>query len=264
MRTQLWVLTGILLLSACAEPQEPPRVELEVFTDASGLQPVVTDLGYEVDLTEARLVLENLEFTIAGEMHSSVLKRISQVLLPTAHAHPGHHQDGDVTGELRGRFIIDWTGAADAVLGNATLLPGDYKAANFRFERGGAADGLSEEDPLVGHTAILRGSASKDGARFDFVARIVSPVGRNLVGAPFEFEVDATTDARLGLRLLVRDLIEDDTLFDGLDFAALTQDGEGRIVLEGGADDPALAAAYNQLRSTFQSHDHFDVSFHER
>ena len=264
MRTQLWVLAGILLLTACGEPQEPPRVELEVFTDASGLETVVTDLGYEVELTEARLVLENLEFTIAGELHSSILRSLSQALLPTAHAHPGHHQDGDVTGELRGRFIIDWTADADAVLGNATLLAGDYKAANFSFERGAAADGLAEADPLLGHTAILRGRASKDGERFDFVARIVSPVGRTLVGAPFEMEIDAGTDVRLGVRLLVRDAIEEDTLFDGLDFSALAPAGDAPIVLEGGAEDPAVVAAYNRLRSTFQTHDHFDVSIHGR
>lgn len=236
---------------------------LEVFTDASGVAPVVTDLGYEVELTEARLVIENLEFTIAGELHTSVLRRLSQALLPSAHAHPGHHQDGSVTGELRGRYVLDWTGGADAVLGTATLLAGDYKAANFTFERGAVTDGLTGNDSLVGHTAVLRGHASRNGETIDFVARIVSPVGRTLVGAPFELEVDAETDVRLGLRLLVRDPFEDDTLFDGLDFSALASGG-AELVLEGGASDPALEAAYNLLRRTFQTHDHFDVSIRAR
>src|SRR5690606_3459671 len=223
-----------------------------------------SDLGYEVELTEARLVLESLEFTIAGELHSSVLQRLSQALIPEAHAHPGHHQDGAVTGELRGLYIVDWTGDADPVLGKATLLAGDYKAANFTFERGAVTDGLPVEDPLVGHTAILRGRASRDGEGVDFIARLVSPVGRTVVGAPFELTVDAATNVRLGLRLLVRDPFENDTLFDGLDFSALASAGAGPLVLEGGVEDPDRLAAYNLLRSTFQSHDHFDVSIHER
>src|SRR5690606_34659199 len=118
--------------------------------------------------------------------------------LPTAHAHPGHHQDGDVTGELRGRHVLDWIDGADAVVGHATLLAGAYKAANFTFERGTAADGLEDTDALLGHTAVLRGRASRDDETFDFVARIVSPIGRTLVGAPFDLGVLATTDARLG------------------------------------------------------------------
>jgi hypothetical protein len=234
-------------------------VNLPVFVDASGIAPTETNLGYTVELTEARLAVEDIVFTIAGEAHASLWRRVSDFLIPTAHAHPGHFQGGDVTGELRGRFLVDWMGRAGAELGLGTLLVGKYKSANFTFTLATTADGLSAGDALLGHTAVLRGNATKGNVTTQFTFVIDSPDGRELVGAPFEFEVRESSQERIGFRLLNRDPLEGDALFDDIDFAALDSDGDGALVVDPASTIPALIDAYNTLRRTFQTHDHFDA-----
>ncbi len=259
-RLSLPICFALLALAGCDDAEEPARVELSVVVDSSGIATVETNLGYQVGLSEARVVVENLVFTIAGEAHTASLwGTISDRMIPEAHAHPGHFQDGDVTGELRGRFVVSWLPADSELLGRATLLVGSYKSANFTFALARSDDGLSSDDPLLGHTAILRGQATKAGHTVDFVAIIDSPVGRQLVGAVFELEVTETTQESLGFRLLPEDPLEGDTLFDDLDFTALDSDGDGQLSIDPASTDEAVIEAYNQLRRTFQTHDHYDV-----
>ncbi len=249
------------LFAACARPEEAPRVELPVVVDASGVTRVTTDLGYTVELVEARVMVRDLVFLVAGEAHANgPWRAISELLIPSAFAHPGHVQGGTVTGELRGRFLLDFLpGGDDAELGWATLLVGAYGSANFVFARAEASDGLAPDDPLLGHTALLRGHASKGGDTVAFTALIDSPEGRELTGAPFELEVTAASRERLGIRLLTEDALEGDTVFDGIDFAALDVDGDGALSIEPATEEPSVRDALNQLRRTFQTHDHFEV-----
>lgn len=253
------MMTLALALCSCGSPEEAARVQLPVAVDASGIQKVTTDSGYEVTLTSARLMVEDFEFTIAGEAHSSLWQRLSEFVLPTAYAHPGHYSGGDVTGELSGRYLIDWFGAS-ATLGEATLLVGDYESANFSFARGTADDGLASNDPLLGHTAVLEGTASKGGQTVRFSVVIDAPEDRELIGAPFDFEVSEGSTAQLGFRLLPLDPYENDSLFDGVDFAALDADGDGTLSIgPSEKNDSSILDAYNQLRRTFLTHDHFDI-----
>lgn len=252
-------LTG-LALQACSGPEEAPRVELAVFADASGVTRVTNDLGYSIELSEARVVVENFAFSIAGEAHAASLwQRMASLFVPAVRAHPGHFQSGDITGELRGRFVVNFLPQDESEFGTATLLAGLYKSANFTFTRATLDDGVASDDPLLGHSAWLRGRATKGAAQIDFSVRIDSPVGRELIGIPFEYEVQDASRARLALRLLTQDPLEGDSLFDGLDFAALDADDDGVVELSEDADDAAIASAYLRLRRTFQTHDHFDV-----
>lgn len=251
---------SIVAQYACGGAEEAPRVSLPVVVDSRGLPTVTNDRGYGVTLTEARTAIENIEFTVAGEAHTtSFWRRVSDFLLPKAVAHPGHFQGGEVTGELRGRFVLGWVPATGKTLGTATLLGGTYTSANFTFTRAATSDGLTADDPLVGHTAILRGKATKGTRTIDFTAIIDSPEGRQLIGVPFETVVTAETRNRLGVRLEPRDPLEGDTLFDGVDFAALDPDGDGQVDIAEGATEPAVADAYNLLRRTFQTHDQFEI-----
>ncbi len=262
-------LLASVLLPACVSA-EAPRVELAVVVDGSGVEPITTDLGWSVALQEARVAIRDVRFTTAGEIHERAPEPgawLLGLLLPSAHAHPGHFQGGEIIGELPGEFVLDFVGQDRAELGIATLIVGEYTAANFVFRR---ADELDDGDPLRGHTAYLAGTAEQDGALVEFRVTIDSPIDRELIGAPFTAEVGEDSEFDLGLRLLTRDQQEFDTLFDGLDFAALdAADGaaDGLVELRDPELDPDLPAAlqdaYNELRRTLQTHDHFDVTTSE-
>ena len=255
-------LTGLLLLcaAACSDPKESVVVELPVHVDASALETTETDLGYAVELSEARIMVKDLTFAMAGEAHTaSLLRETYDWLIPTSFAHPGHFQGGDITGELRGRFLLDWLPGKSQDVGQATLLEGKYTNANFIFIRA-SDDDVGPDDELLSHTAILRGSADKGDRSIEFLALIDSPDDRPLTGVPFEFEVKASSPrAELHLFLELRDPLEGDSLFDGLDFLALDEDDDGQVSILPESDDATLSDAYNLLRRTLQTHDNYEV-----
>ena len=266
-RTTLGVLTTLVMmlaaLASCTDASETPRVQLSIRLDSSGLEEAVTtDLGWEVETTTTRVVLEDIQFTIAGEVHtSSLLQKTSDFFITPAHAHPGHYQGGEVTGVLEGAYLADWSNTSEPI-GEATLLVGRYEAVNFTLGRGDTAtnEALTSDDPLVGQTALIEGIARKDGQEIAFSFVLGAPTGRQIIGIPFKAEVGEDANGkRLGLRFLPYDKLEEDTLYDALDFAALDGDGDGKISISESSEDDADQDAYNTLRRTFQTHDHFEV-----
>lgn len=276
--TLLLVLLGVSELAACG-PSEAPRVELPVVIDGSVLEPATNDLGWTVELSEARVVIEDLRFTTAGEVHergaqeetqlvSQLVSRAGSLLIPRAWAHPGHFQDGEIIGELAGRYVVDFASEDGRELGRATLITGDYAALAFGLGRGDADLGLALEDPLLGHSALLRGVASgeREGQPFEleFEFSIDSPLDREITGIPFDALVDEGTQESIALRLYGVDPIEGDTLFAGIDFAALadfaTQGEPLRIadpdIVE---QDPLLDETYYAVRRELQAHDLFEA-----
>lgn len=263
LATGLGVLT--MALAGCAA-EEAPRVELPVRVDCSEVTgaaaAVTTDLGYEVTVTDARLALGGLVFTVAGEAHTaSLLESLSDMLVPRALAHPGHYQGGEVTGELPGDFALRCAEDEGRELGLATLIVGTYTASNFDFERGSTAVGLDASDALVGHTAWIAGTATRGEDSVDFTIVIDSPLDRQLVGAPFEAVIGAEASGTLAFRFEPLDDLEGDTLFDTVDFVALDTDADGELLIA--PDLAEVEDAYNALRRTFQTHDHFRVVYQE-
>lgn len=227
-----WLWLGALCSPACGAPADAERVQLPVVLDASGIQTVTTDLGYVVSLSQARLVVRDLTFAIAGEAHEVDARSfLSRALLPTAHAHPGHYQGGDVTGELPGRFLLDWFADKPQRLGNATLLVGEYHSANFTFSTATKEDELGDADALLNHTAVLRGQASKQNKNVNFTLLITAPKNRQLVGAPFVARVTRASHESLGLRFHTKDPQQGYTLFDGIEFNELDYDKDGELTL---------------------------------
>ena len=261
-RRARWLFAALCLSSGgCSPPSEAPRVALPIVVDASGVVPVVTDLEYEVEISAARVVIQDLVFTVAGDVHTSAQGRgLFEAIFPVAYAHPGHYQGGEVTGELLGDFVVDWPADEGRALGVTTLLVATYRAANFTFGRG-SPERLSADDPLLGHTAVLSGTATRAEQRIRFTIVVDSPEGRALVGAPFEASVDAETRGALRLRFNTLDGLEGDSIFDAIDFAALDEDGDGIVVIEPGAGE--VEDAYNSFRRAFQTHDHYSVELQE-
>lgn len=250
MRRRTISVVMLALGLGCAPSQEAQRVQLEVEVDDAALVVGDNDLGWRVELSAARVAVADLQFSILGEMHEASAWLPSWVL-GRAWAHPGHLAGGDVTGELNGAFILDWGAAGGARLGAAELLTGRYEGLNFSFRAAEAGDELAGDDPLLGHTAYFAGTASKDGQAVAFTAQVDVDAGTQMVGAPFDLEVEATGQAVVALQLFPVDPIEELSLFDGLDFAALDGDGDGVVAI--GPGD----AAHNFLRRTLQSHVHY-------
>ncbi|NUN13837.1 MAG: hypothetical protein HUU55_09400 [Myxococcales bacterium] len=254
----------------CTDAQESKRATVPIFVDQSPLQPAVTNLGYTVQLDSARMVVRNVQFTIGGETHVAhfdgtgskfvsstfaYLKGIFGVAL--AQAHPGHYQGGEITGEMPGRFLLNWFSAASAELGSATLLEGKYLAANFTLDYGEMADGLDGEDPLVGATAVLTGTATKDGATTPFVVIVVAPENRAVVGVPCEVTVADDVAQQLKLGFSLADPLENDTLFDDVDFGAMWIDKTAPLRLADDVVDQTAKEAFFAVRNALLSHDHF-------
>lgn len=227
-------------------------MKVPIVVDSSGLQTVTTNLEYDVSVDTAEVAIRDLEFSVAGEVHTSLWERMSSALIPSAWAHPGHYEGGDLTGELLGSFSLQFGGDEAQELGTATLLIGNYRSVNFFFERGEAGE-------LKDHTAIMRGVARREDTNVEFRIVLDSPENRRLVGAPFEQRIEEGTEVVAGLRLLVQDPVEGDTLFDDVDFIALDDDADGELVLGPDSPDTASVDAYNLIHRKFQSHDHFDM-----
>ncbi len=255
------MLVAPALAPACAAPDEAPRVRMPVTIDASAIEAVTTDLGYDVEINSARVIVSDLVFTVAGEVHTTSRRRaLSDFFIPSAHAHPGHYQGGEVTGELRGAFAVNWVEEDGRTLGPATMIATTYRAANFTFGRG-SRDTLPPQDPLIEHTALVSGVATKGGDTTAFTIIVDAPRGRQLVGAPAEFSVDDNDAGALLLRLHTADPLEGDTMFDGLDFTTLDADGDGALRIA--PDLPEVEDAYNTFRRVFLTHDHYSVQHQE-
>jgi hypothetical protein len=239
-----------LAVAVCDAGSEPATLTLPLVADGAGLGAFTSDEGYQIELSELRVALRDIELTIEGETHASLMRGLRRSLLPLAQAHPGHYAGGDVTGELLGNFLIDAFSGGDRELGQATMLEGDYHGMNFTFRRADADDGLDAEDTLLGHTFALSGVARRDDLEVAFDAVLDIDDDTQMVGAPFTFEARPGAEPTLVLRILMVDpSTEADTVFDGVDFFALG-DGDELSIRPG--DD-----AHNILRRRIQVHDHW-------
>lgn len=257
-------LTPLVAMLACGiDSEQAPRVERSIVVDSRALGAFDNDLGYHIEITTLRVAFDNVEFTTGGEMHASLSQRLGELFIPTAHAHPGHYAGGEITGEMLGRFVVDWLDDG-ADLGTATMLVADYTGANFVFTRARAGDGIAADDPLIGHTMEIAGIATRGGERWDFHGFLDEEDGKRVVGLPIgeEIAAGATTphlvidedgDEVLGLQMLMVDPFEGDTAFDNLDFAVLDDDDDGMVALVPGE------IAANYLIKQLQVHDQYAV-----
>ena len=252
--TPLITLLALFQLMGCdPEVEEPDLKSFPVKTSAVGVSSCTNAEGFEIELSSLRVAFRDLEFSIEGETHAGLLHRLSDLIIPSAFAHPGHYAGGEVTGELAGNFLIDLTTEAGTRLGDATLLVGTYNGVNLSFRRADESDGLPLDDPLIGHTAELAGTATRGEQTIEFSALIDVSDETQMVGGPFELSVTSDTEVQLELPAYTIDPSENDTLFDGLDFAALDDDQDGRLLIQPGD------AAHNVLMKTLIRHDHWGV-----
>ena len=261
---RLAILSGLLLLcAACGGGSEPARVTLPLFAHGTAFTAFTTDEGYEVTLAPVTLPLADLALTGPGEAHArgstpppreghaqpsplplgarqspgvraGFLAIALNLLLPTAHAHPGHETGGAVLGERQGDFDARFGGGADKPLGEATLLEGAFRGANVRARA---------------ETVVLRGEAAKDGTVHPFELEVPVESPTRIDGIIFELDVTPDTRGRLVLSLKPVSS-RGRTLFDTVDFAAL-------------GDDAQLTAARNAIRRALVDHAHYALNLEE-
>ncbi len=254
---------------AGCEPEEAARVRVDVLVDGEAAAlPVTTDLGYEVRLTSARVVIEDPVFTTGGETHGdrgllplmgAALRSGWSALVPDAMAHPGHYAGGEIIGELTGRFVFDWVADDGMVLGTADLLEGSYEGVNFGLSHGEAVDGLDEGDPLLGSSALFEGEVSRDGETRTFSALIVQDADVAVIGGIFQYELRDGQDLTLHLAFLPSPDTTDATPYDGIEFFA----DENASATEGHVELLPESPDDNRLRKALQSHDFYAVTVTE-
>jgi hypothetical protein len=249
----LYGLLTVLCLAGCEpEGDEPAEVSLPVTFNGGGLTPAVNDLGWQVTLNRFDVCVENMEFTQEGEAHASILKRVSDFFIPEAMAHPGHLAGGDVTGTLTGKWLIPFLGASRN-LGLATLLEGDYNGVNLSFCVADETVGAAATSAIFGHQAMMSGTATNGISTVQFTAIIDIGDAPTMWGGVFELMVAESSSVQLVLHPFSVDPFEEDTFFDGLDFGALDDDGDGTVNLIAGMP------AHNILMKSLLSHDHWSV-----
>ncbi len=248
------LLAAALIVGVC-DPggDEPALISLPVVVDGDEIVACVNDEGWTVEVSTFRLAVRDLEFTVEGEIHAGLSGRISELLIPTALAHPGHLAGGEVTGELTGDFVLDLHAGVEQSLGRADLLVGEYHGFNLYFRAALESDGLDVNDPLLGHTAVIEGKATRGSDIVDFTAVLDVEDGTGMVGGPFTLDVTENTSSTLALRIHTIDPYENDTLFDGLDFLEIDDDHDGIALIEPGDE------AHNVLAKTIVRHDHYSV-----
>lgn len=113
---------------------------------------------------------------------------------------------------------------------------------------------------MEGSGALLRGVASRADERREFLAVVEAPaLGSPIVWIPFVGRVRGGVSVRLALELSLRDLLEGDTLFDGMDFGRLRTDDSGVATIHAAASDVAARGAHGVLAVGLQAPDHFEV-----
>lgn len=156
-----------VLLVGCGSA--PVEVDVPV-RFAPGPKGVVPDEGVEITLTEARWTVSDVRLEAPPETAS---RPSWPVLVPAAHAHPGHDFAGDVAGELLGTWTLDLLGEP-VELGTARMLDGSYATARLHLDA----------DP----TLRLAGEAVVEGSTvpFDFEGAFE----RDITGIAFDAQVD--------------------------------------------------------------------------
>lgn len=254
--TRFWIACTVLSCTAACDLDTSlaPRVDLDVVVQATEDSFSTDDT--QIELTEVRMALETVEFTTEGEMHAraGLLPTLHNLVVPTAFAHPGHSAGGEVVGELVGRHVVDYLDAGSTV-GTATLLGADYSGANFTFTTAEASDGLDVDDPLIGHTFLLAGTATRDGVEVEFVAYVDQDDDRSIIGLPLSFTATESSTEQLALRFDAVDPVEGDTIFADVDIVSLDEDADGFVEISAEENPEAWA----NLRRNLQVHDHYAV-----
>jgi hypothetical protein len=144
-------------------------------------QPTTNALGWSVTLSKAHLsvgplyyyqgdpVLSRREFD--SRENQSALAWFADLLVPPAHAHPGHYIEGAATGQMLTPTTLNLLGGPVS-LADGQGVTGETNSAKFTWQ----SPPLGDLAPLLeGHVVLTQGVATKDTITVPFIARADEP-----------------------------------------------------------------------------------------
>jgi hypothetical protein len=164
-------------LSACSDAETGGhRVELTSSVGAQALA-FTNAYGFAIELSSALLSLGPLRYRDSAPVANFQGFR----WIRTAHAHPGHHLEGDTLGEMLEPATVDLArGVTD--LGTGEGVTGVARSARFFFQSPAAGE-LSE---VLGQSVVLvEGSTTSGGEARHFRARALLEDVLDAEGHPF-------------------------------------------------------------------------------
>lgn len=184
---------GLGALTGCGGTTGGKLVELRTFIRGAeaDLAGFTNAHGWTVSLFEAKLARGRLEY-YTGD--ASLASRVADALIPSAHAHPGHYQEGEILGEVLGVGVVDIVDGADE-LPHGRGVSGTLGSARLMFE----------PNALGGWGIEVVGEAERDGEVRRFIARaatadLLSHHNEPEVwGCPFEGDTELAADGEVTL-----------------------------------------------------------------
>jgi hypothetical protein len=206
------VLAAALLLGGCAgSGTGGAAVQLEMAVVAvpeagEELGTFTTRTGYRVQLTEARVALGPIylyENPPPVARAPGAWRRLWDVLVPSAHAHPGdlHFAGGAVKGEFLGQVVLDGLATAPLDLGAAPGVAGPARSFSVLLEPPGSAEARRA---LHEHHAYVVGTAEKDGVSYAFEGGLDIPnegTLRKVEGLALDAQIEEGTRVTIELHL---------------------------------------------------------------
>jgi hypothetical protein len=236
-------------LSGCSDSGTGGRrvlYESHARADVRAGEAFVSGVGWEIEVSRAQLCVEHLVYLEGAPVARAprLRQRLRELVVPEAHAHPGHYDEGQVFGEMVTPGLVDLL-AGDTLLGSAEGVTGVVQSAMLRF----ADPAALNADEMEGAVVVVEGIARLPGdaaSERSFVARALPAevLSSNtdqpeVYGCPVT-DGDVQSDGVMTLEVHVR------LWLDQVDFAELPAGSERATVLP--SDGAAFNAFHRGLR----------------
>ena len=156
-------LTFILaaVSQGCGSDTGRARIQFPIEVGARNLDGQTNDFGYAITLEEAKLRVGGVAFFEGEPLFATFVRELLSVR--SAHAHPGHYQEGSALADLLEGHTFDLLSSHPIIMGTATGVTGSYNSAQVDLQTTGE---------LGGHTVVVTGTASQGANSFGFSAQL--------------------------------------------------------------------------------------------